>query len=354
MWAQHLQQRNIIASGISGSAARAPLMLLREILAGRRPDAYVFRYLSDYPSLIKTLLRAGSELAVIAIAGLFRIRILWILHNVDKETSEFWPSITRFRRGVIARFCSGAFVTDPLLIEEAARHIPRLTWRSVPFGTEGNKPAAPEAMHQVVAELDRLRTELEATGRPVFIGLCVTSMSPKCAHLFQFSELADAAGKGGWSTGILFVGAFSRSGEQWEEVRERIKKTEGMKVLDIEIKVDEEMLAPHFDFIYRSLNDLSVPYSLYRAAAAGKPVITHEDGLSASIVARYGVGLVSKPGHQDDWPAFFNGWSPDRWNAFLSERSWAIGADRLASAITDDAVIDMTMSESEALPGDRS
>lgn len=336
MWAAHLRPWNVHAVGVESSPIRAPLFLLKEIVTGRRPCAYVFRYLNDYRSLAKTLLRVLSEMIVIVIAKSSGTRILWILHNVDRESSEFWPRITAFRRNVIARFSSASFVIDPLLVDDAEQHFPGLEWEAAPFGAEAVRTASPQGTRRIVDELAKLRADLTAARRgPVFIGLCVTAMSPKCAHLFRFGELVAENGKGNWATGILFVGAFSKAGERWKRVLQEIERAEHVRALDIELWVDEVALAPHFDFIYRSVADLSVPYSFYRAAAAGKPIITHDDGLGARIVSRCGVGLIATLDAPGDWPAFFKEWTRHRWDAFLAERSWAIGAQRLAAALAD-------------------
>src|SRR5690554_389174 len=76
----------------------SPLYLLKLLLTGKRIKVYVFRYLNDSNSLFIAYLRVISEAITIGIAKLFSIEIWWLCHNVDKETSSYYPHLTKIRR----------------------------------------------------------------------------------------------------------------------------------------------------------------------------------------------------------------------------------------------------------------
>src|SRR5690606_1312840 len=109
----------------NGTPNNAPWVLLRTIITTQKPDGYVIRYLNDYPSFTKTMIRTASELVLLMLCKILRVKVFWICHNVDKETDRHYPIVSTFRRNIISSFCTKLFVTDALLREKARRIFPR-------------------------------------------------------------------------------------------------------------------------------------------------------------------------------------------------------------------------------------
>src|SRR5690606_13593977 len=103
---------------------RAPLFLIKQIIK-KKPKAYVLRYLNDYPSFGKTLVRTASEVILILSCILFRIEIFWICHNIDRESDMYHPIMTNFRRKIVSFFSKKIFVTDELLVRKAIEVFPK-------------------------------------------------------------------------------------------------------------------------------------------------------------------------------------------------------------------------------------
>lgn len=337
MWARHLEQHGYRCAGLQGSAAYAPLVLLRTVFRSGRPAAYVFRYLSDYPGLAKTLARTFSEVVTAFVAYCSGIRILWIMHNLDRESAQNWPAISRLRRGIVGKLAHACFVTDPLMVEQARALYPDYQWRSLSFGVEADRGRRDPTMEVVVAAAHKLRDDLArrlGKNKTIYIGLCFTSMSEKCVHLFRYRELLALGGSSDFLLGLVFVGDFSGAGEKWRRIAEEISGYEGAMVIDESCSFDEANISPHFDFFYRSLIDISMPYSVYRAAACGLPIITHPVGFCGEIVKEYGVGYVVSGDDDTGAGEFLKNWNKEAWSDFLSRRSWEKAAETFARVVS--------------------
>ena len=334
MWSAALEQHGHTGSGLSGTPIAAPLQLWSCILRRRRPNVYIFRYLNDYVSLTKTIVRMISEAAVIVTCWLFDIKIFWILHNVDRESFQYWPALSRLRRKAVALACHRAFVTDSLLINDAKRRFPKVIWAPLSFGVDVERAPEPSGHARIVSALAQLRKKLSRNPhRPAYVGLAVTSLSDKCQHLFRYSELVANLPEWPFVIGLVFVSNFSGGSTKWKSIAERMHNNPYIEIVDVEAKVDETAIADSFDFIYRSLSDLSVPFTVYRAAAVRKPLITHEEGFVARLVSEYGVGIIWSPENVGSVNTFFRTWTRDQWSAFLTDRSWSCASLQLSRSV---------------------
>src|SRR5690606_14019778 len=85
----------------------------------------IIRYLNDYPSFLKTILRTFSEFFLIGICKIANIKVFWICHNVDRESTQHFPKISELRRNIIAFYSLRIFVMDTLLVEFAKHTFPK-------------------------------------------------------------------------------------------------------------------------------------------------------------------------------------------------------------------------------------
>lgn len=111
-WSQAAEPLNVKIVALRGTPILGPVLLLCSIVKRGLPKGIVFRYLNDYPSVLKAVMRAISEWVVVILSRVLRIPVGWICHNVDRETKVHFRRLSEFRRGLISRFAKRIFVTD--------------------------------------------------------------------------------------------------------------------------------------------------------------------------------------------------------------------------------------------------
>lgn len=305
---------------------------------GRRPAAVIFRYLNDSPRLRPTLERSLGELAVLLAARRAGVRACWLCHNVDRETTECHPWLTRLRRRVMTRLCHRVIVTDPLLAAEAGRRLGVAAGR-VAVTTFGAPPAGaggrtPDWFLARVREFAGPRGD-GGPGRPL-VGLAVGHASWKTAHLERAEALLAAGAGAGLSLRLVVVGPIRQylavhAPGAWRflERDPRVLLHEGY------LPVDEADLEDAVDFLWRAYRDWSTPYGLYAAARAGKPLLTLDVGFLARAVRHYALGGVVREDLADlpDVLEALTSWDRRAGQRFLAGHSWEIGAAGLAEAV---------------------
>lgn len=337
-WAVHLERHGIETAAVRGSPIRAPFQLLALRLRGRRVQWYVFRYLNDYRSWPKTFVRLLSEAAVILLTRALGGRVAWIVHNVDRETSRHHPRLARVRRLLVTRSSAVVFVTDPLLIPRARQALPgaeEVRW--VCFGPPETGPRNKDT-DEVRAALRQLRSRFQGENRrrPVYIGLCVSSPELKCRHFITVCDFVERHTDARGAVGVVVVGDVNRFADpEFLDAVKRIRAHPGVLLIDRSATVREEHLKDEVDFIYRVMSDMSVPMTVYVAAAIGKPLVTEPRTFLEEMVSSYGLGIVAGDacGEESEAGAFQD--QMDRWDRsaadhFLEIRNWVIAADQFA------------------------
>src|SRR5699024_12261301 len=64
---KELKKRGIKLIPIGSSPIKLPLYIIMYLLKYGRPSAVIYRYLNDYPSFVKTIIRTLSEIIVVII-----------------------------------------------------------------------------------------------------------------------------------------------------------------------------------------------------------------------------------------------------------------------------------------------
>lgn len=338
-WAQALHARGVRTAAVRGSPLRAPIELLRLMISRQPLHGYVFRYLNDYPSLLKSLARFLAELSVIALVRARGARLFWIAHNVDRESAAHHPRISRMRRHLVSRAADVVFVVDPLLEDAAREHIgnvKRLSWLC--FGRP-DKSVLGEGTGRVRDAIENLRQDLRRrtpTGK-VYVGLCVSAASTKCLHFLTVRAFIDACTSEHIAVGVVVVGALGQIRDpRFQSARDGLARDERVVLIDEAIPVQEDSLADRVDFFYRALDDVSVSYTVYVAAAVRKPLITEDGNFLAQMVRHYELGAVVTPAVRStpDWLSqSLDSWKQEAADRFLECRTWDIAAERLQLAL---------------------
>lgn len=332
-WSKAFKEFGIETYADSSPFVIKPITLIILLLKNHNICAYFFRYLNDKPSFVKSLLKAICDALIVMICKLANIKIYWILHNVDKETKSHFPSLTRFRRSLLKKFATKIWVMDKLLINHAISigfDEKRLDWLC--FGRPTLKKVNTETLtlkNQIISFRQRME---ETYGHAkVYIGLCVTSPVVKFNHFLQAPLFVDSASSDDALVCLVIYGQIPDHPD-FNHLSEIYDKNEKILHINKNHDIDESALSDQTDFIYRSLDDLSVSYSVYVAAAIGKPVISHDVGFLSEMITDYRLGLVvpAKPNARiKSISEFLEQWDRTNADRFLSYHSWYIAADKI-------------------------
>lgn len=300
-------------------------LLIQLVLYRFRTDKlyYVFRYLNTPHNRFKTLLQALIDVFVIITCILLRIKIVWFLHNVDRETFDFFPTITKWRRKILATFCDKVFVMDQYLVKEAQIAVCR---DKVDYLCFGNAPNTSKFIENKNAEM-QICTWLarrKAEHPNAIFCLSAGSPSPKNTTFDFVSKLVRLVSPN--DLNFVLIGNGTNDYIEAENVLNIPKN----------FQVSED-LTKEFDFVTKVSSDRSVLLTGYTAAYNDVSVLTFDQGFFADFVEAYNLGIVYE-GSEDE-QKFVNRLhnhlqEPDRKFAFQKFRethNWSVAARRLSN-----------------------
>lgn len=287
MWSRALRPYEIDLVALKGSSIKWSLFYIKSNVKYKpKPKAIIFRYLNDYPSLGKTLLRLFSEALTITMAKITRTKIYWICHNVDKETDSHFPHLSKIRRNLLQSSSAGIFVLDEILVPYAIKAFPKSKVDYISFGTFeiNNKD------HDRIKEINDFIVE-NKSNRTIF-GLCIGSINYKTIHFLEIPKLLQKAKDQGIDLKLIVGGPISEYLRQKHpEIFSFYTESKDIYFVDGFIKY-EELDIREISFVFKSNTDLSVPLSYYTAAKASVPIMAIEDTFSAEIVIAYNLGEI--------------------------------------------------------------
>jgi len=338
-WSRYFDQARCCAVNPGPGFFPRLLQLLPGLVGRRRVDVFVFRYLNDSRCALKSLLLVVREALTIFICRLSGVRVIWLLHNIDRETVCYYPRLTRLRRTLVHVASERILVTDPNLVEVAARHgirAGKLDW--ICFGAPFREP--PDTVNQTLKQhIAAFRSALHNAGaKQVLLGLCVSAPAVKKTHFLDAVTVVGRTGRSpGATVALVMIGTFPQDPE-FDRARQEILASPYIMLIEEAIAVNEYYIADEIDFFYRSMNDQSVAYTSYVASALEKPLFTQARGALAMMVERERLGFVI-PRDESDVPGFIAGsmqrWQPRGGRDFLATRNWETGADRLSRFVAE-------------------
>lgn len=320
---------------VKGSPLKFPFYLLHYLLRGRGLDAVCLRYLNDYPSFSKSFLRFLTDTATVLMAKLMGRRVLWICHNVDKETNEYFPKLVGMRRYVLIKLANRIFVTDRLLIDSAVRilGVDRARVDVVSFGLESDQRELSVGEKAAFERVKAWRAELGQESGVARVGLWIGSLeSKKLAGLLKAVELAEEAKRRAAPLYFVIIGPVRK----WLSVNapdliSRIEGCENILFIGDGVDMRASLWADVFDFVWKPLDDLSVSLTAFNSATAAIPIFCESDTFMGGYVEEYGIGYAvdfSEVNCQAVLDAL-NRWSPERCKSFLGSHTWENGAAAL-------------------------
>jgi len=315
-----------------GSPIRGPLFLLKTVIHKKKPNGYVIRYLNDYPSFFKTIIRTGSEIFLITACRLLQVKLFWICHNVDKETNRSYPTISNFRRKLVSRFCERIFVTDALLKEKASRIFPKYKKKidSISFGEIDirNQGSGDNQSEWFIKEKKR---EAFEKGRRSISVLCAgTPNNPKYLHFEYLIEFMQRSRDVGYDIVAVVAGAWDSS-KRSQDLLVDYKNHSNILVFEEYTTFSNLFIVNNIDCYFRGYDDYSVPFSVYEACSLSKPVLALDNDFLPALIRHYKIGQVIDMEFSNIEMILERLLDLDQYEfkSFLEQNNWSVFAKRL-------------------------
>lgn len=302
---------------VSGSPFRFYARVVRSLFTRERPLFVIVRYLNDYPAFLKTAARLLVEIISLSLCWVFSVRVVWICHNLDRETKAHFQFISRIRRTFITRIAYRILLTDEVLIDYAAQSgVPREKVRAISFGAPPpiQSLATPERRPE-----ERIKRWLdEEPGRiNIFVG---GTYEEKTLHFALVPRLCQEATQAGLRLNVVVCCASLPTSIRNEIVRSSSPFARVLIVSE-RFQFDEKRLLPAFDYNLKVYGDFSTPYSIYASALYKLPLLTFGGGIVADFVTRYSLGvalpsIASISSLRRDMPSF-------KPKEFLESHTWS-------------------------------
>lgn len=256
-WAEHLKYPCQHFSSIG--------QLLRMVRQYNGTSVVVIRYQNSQKNLLSDLKHTVLLSGLCLLRNLFKVRIVWVMHNIDKETRDTYPALTKFRRAVLRHSAERIFVTDRLFKQWFFQSDEKVDF--VSFGEKRGGAITQECIDDISA----LKSRVD------FVVLCIGASGPKYLHFERLHILEQIAEQAGKTLGFVVSD---------DDVQCRSE----FLVVD-QPNLDEARLAHVIDFVYRINDDVSMPYTVYSACTAGIPIVTSQQYFTHRIVDAYGIGF---------------------------------------------------------------
>ncbi|MGM0858918.1 MAG: hypothetical protein ACQEW0_17890 [Pseudomonadota bacterium] len=294
-WAELAKVSGIKFLPQPGSPIKAPFFLIKEAACRGVPSGYVVRYLNDYPALLKTLLRLISEIFLVALCTLFNIKVFWICHNVDKESSTHYPRISKLRRWMFSLIAKRIFVTDPLLIPHAKKYFPVHAHKidSISFGRLDLSYEADYYKEKAAIEfLEKKQIEAKSEGMEPLVLFCAGSPgNNKYLHFDHMENLIAAGRRAGYQIIAVVAGDFLKS-IRGSILLEGYKKNPAIFAFESFTQFSPAFICQYVDFYWRGYDDYSVPFTIYESSTLKKPVLSLQSGFLPEMIEAYHLGEV--------------------------------------------------------------
>lgn len=302
----------------------------------KKPQAIIYRYLNDYPSIIKTMLRTFIELSGVLLAFVLRIKVIWICHNVDRESVEYFPKITNMRRYVLEKQSDKIMVTDPLLVPHAEKQFPK-SKDKIDYITFGKSVSTKnENSAETVEKIKKFVMCQKQINKDIQIGFVAGNINWKTSQFEKIPELIYVAENIKQSIAIVVIGPIGTYlNNNNKPLYEELKKNKKILFLDGYHHLDLKEITKFIDFYWRVYLDLSLPWTVYEAAQYKKPILTQNIGFLGEVVKKYSIGYIL----EDDFSNLsFNlekisNWDKNKSTEFIETHTWKIAAKRIFNVI---------------------
>lgn len=318
------------------SSIKMPIYLILYVLKYGRPEAIIYRYLNDYPSFFKTIIRTLFELLGILVATCLNLKVIWICHNVDRETIEHYPLFTKIRRKALETATNKIMVTDPLLVPHAKKQFPK-SKEKIDYITFGQSQSLKNTdTEKVVLRIQRfIDFHLKRNSNTQF-GFVAGHISWKTSQYEKIPELIQAAESQNKTIVFIVIGPIGNYLRKHNKILyNEFKINEKVLFLDGYYPLDMDEISKLIDFYWRVYLDLSIPGTVYEATQYEKPIITQKHGFLAQAVREYSIGYILNEDYSN-LSSILNkitNWDHSKSRNFLETHTWKKAAEKIMNSI---------------------
>ena len=262
----------------------------------------IFRYLNSESNFIKDLIYTLIICLICLSRKFFKLDIYWILHNVDKETIDRYPQLTKIKRKAISLSAKKIFVTDSLFVKECSIYFPKVF--PISFGPKNNGVIK----NETIEDVQRFSKKFD------FVILCLGAVGPKYLHYDRLEDLAKIGKQSNKTVGFVVP-------------KDIFSSSENMLPID-EPNLDESALNKYVDGIYRINDDISMPYTVYAACTARIPLISNIECWTFKILQEYGIGFSEEVFFTANEKQIYD--VKKNMDVFLSNKKWESLAENLS------------------------
>lgn len=301
-----------------------------------RFDALIFRYLNDPPSLRQALLTLVAEISIACIARISGVSVLWICHNIDRESQTNYWRLNRWKRALLARIANRILVTDPLLIFHARHLLGSAVGHKIGVATFGKLAKSYQTdkalLKRILQFAQAFRSQAKRAGKTPMIGLLAGQTGLKMLHFDKAPALLDADCGSEFIIGLIVIGpVYANATSTQLEALAKLSDHRHALFEPEDHQINEYELADYIDFFWRGYRDISMSYTLYVAASVEKPVLALRTGFVSEAVAYYQLGASVDPQLTTLEQALeaIRRWQPQAAKYFLANHTWETGARNL-------------------------
>lgn len=315
---------------IARSPMRMPFVLLKSILQREKPDAIIFRYLNDYPVFVKTVLRTITDLSTVIIARLFSVRIFWLAHNVDKETTSFYPLLIRLRRKFLIKNSKYVFVTDEMLVEYALRFlkIHKDKLKPLSFGKIDNEKY--DKLNNDVIYIKQWLNEVDKENKKFKIGFWIgTPGNKKLVGLKMISKFCEFKKYNDFGFKFIVAGPIGNWLKKIDsKTYQYLCESENVLFINKYVKIPVAEWRNIFDFIWNPLDDYSIAFTVYNSVLGQIPIVALRNTFLGDFIVKNKVGFaVDKSSDFSEQLYYYLSQNKAlEYNTFLTKRNWEFGA----------------------------
>lgn len=325
----------------SGSSIKMPLLIMHYFLKYGRPAAIIYRYLNDYPSFAKTIARTLSEMLGIILSMIINTKIIWICHNIDRETDMHFPKITKFRRWILKSVSSKIMVTDPLLIPYAQRQFPKQKSKIdyITFGEKTKREKSNDnSSEEVVRKIKEFFEYHIQRNIDSKFGFVAGHISWKTSQYEKIPELINIAEEFGHFVRFIVIGPIgSYLRKNNKSLYQEFKNSDKILFLDGYYPLDMDKISNFIHFYWRVYLDLSIPATIYESTYYKKPILTQNKGFLGQAVSAYSIGYVVNNDYSN-LPTILSElpeWDSRNCEIFIKTHTWKIASKKLFNAIEE-------------------
>ena len=279
--------KNIKILGSPKSPLLFPFELILISIKKGLPKAVMFRYLNDSPSFFKTFFRMLSEMLTIFLCIIFNIKIYWLIHNVDRESTQYFPSISIFRRKFLNYFTDKVFVTHYFFKQYVEKKFnrPSHTIKVACFGSEDE--------NNIKAINKNLLNKIDITEPNKHIGLWIGEFAEKKIIGLEFISKLILEDKNGLLK-FLIIGINNNESYNFFVKKAGIDKkiyNKRIRCIGENIDIHSIFWPKYAHFVVRPMNDISLPLTYAYAAHVNLPIIGPDNNIVTKLAEYDSVGF---------------------------------------------------------------